>query len=164
MLAFVVFVASASLVACSGSSVRHSPTSKTTQTHAVKTNLSNKNTVLKRLNQQYAAWRGVPYKFGGIDKRGIDCSGFVYMALKKGLGITVPRSTTLLAKSGTDISNNKLRPGDLVFFKTGWGKRHVGIYLEKDQFMHASTSKGVMKSKLSNPYWRKHYWKSARIL
>lgn len=121
-------------------------------------------TIKKRLNQHYVAWHGVPYKIGGNDKRGIDCSGFVHLTYKKALGVTVPRSTNLLAKTGIHISRKQLVVGDLVFFKTGFAKQHVGIYMGDGQFIHASTSKGVMKSSLKSPYWSKHYWKSSRVL
>ena len=117
-----------------------------------------------RLHQHYLDWRGVPYKVGGNDRRGIDCSGFVHLTYKKALGVTVPRSTNLLAKTGTNIPRKQLTVGDLVFFKTGFTKQHVGIYMGNGQFIHASTSKGVMKSSLKSPYWSKHYWKSTRVL
>ena len=121
-------------------------------------------TIKERLNQHYMAWHGVPYKIGGNNKRGIDCSGFVHVTYKKALGVTVPRSTKLLAKTGKNISRKQLSVGDLVFFKTGFAKQHVGIYMGNGQFIHASTSKGVMKSNLKSPYWSKHYWKSTRVL
>ena len=118
----------------------------------------------QRLNQHYLAWRGVGYKIGGNDKRGIDCSGFVHITYKNALGITIPRSTQLLSKTGTPIPRKQLAVGDLVFFKTGFSKHHVGIYVGNSQFIHASTSKGVIKSSLTSPYWSKHYWKSSRVL
>jgi cell wall-associated NlpC family hydrolase len=118
----------------------------------------------ERLNRHYLAWHGVPYKTGGNDKRGVDCSGFVHLAYKNALGVTVPRSTKLLSKTGKAIPRKRLVVGDLVFFKTGLGKHHVGIYIGNSQFIHASTSKGVVKSNLKSPYWSKHYWKSARVL
>lgn len=120
--------------------------------------------ITERLNQQYLAWRGVPYKNGGSDKRGIDCSGFVHVAFKQALGIRLPRTTKLLSHTGIDISRRQLAAGDLVFFKTGFSKHHIGIYLGDGQFIHASTSRGVMKSSLKSPYWSKHYWKSTRVL
>jgi len=122
------------------------------------------NQVLHKLNTVYASWEGVPYKYGGNDKRGIDCSGFIHAALKTALGLDVPRSTQLLAQSGKQISDKELRAGDLVFFKTSKKDRHAGIYLADGRFMHASTSRGVMISQLQNPYWRDAYWKSRRIL
>ncbi|KPJ95916.1 MAG: hypothetical protein AMJ53_01770 [Gammaproteobacteria bacterium SG8_11] len=120
--------------------------------------------ILERLNEHYLAWHGVPYKIGGNDKRGIDCSGFVHLTYKKALGVSVPRSTKLLSQTGKAISRKQLTVGDLVFFKTGFAKQHVGIYMGNGQFIHASTSNGVMKSNLKSPYWSKHYWKSNRIL
>ncbi|MGD8592452.1 MAG: NlpC/P60 family protein [Gammaproteobacteria bacterium] len=118
----------------------------------------------ERLNQYFLAWHGVPYKIGGQDKHGIDCSGFVQLTYKNALGINIPRSTDLLLKTGKQISRNQLAVGDLVFFKTGFSKQHVGIYVGNGQFIHASSSKGVMKSSLKSPYWSKHYWKSNRVL
>jgi cell wall-associated NlpC family hydrolase len=64
---------------------------------------------------------------------------------------------------GKKVSQNNLKPGDLVFFKTGLFSRHVGIYLDKRKFLHASTSVGVTISSLDNQYWKKNYWKSVRI-
>ena len=118
----------------------------------------------ERLHQYFLAWHGVPYKIGGNDKRGIDCSGFVHLTYKNALGVNVPRSTKLLSKTGKEIPRKQLAVGDLVFFKTGFSKQHVGIYMGNGQFIHASTSKGVMKSSLKSPYWSKNYWKSTRVI
>jgi len=101
---------------------------------------------------------------GGLNKYGIDCSGFVYVTFRDAFGITLPRSTEGLAREGTPIKRQSLAVGDLVFFITGRSKHHVGIYIGNKQFIHASTSNGVMKSSLSNPYWIEHYWKSSRLL
>ena len=118
----------------------------------------------KRLDRQYRDWKGTPYRQGGMNRRGIDCSGFVYVAFRDGLGMHIPRTTESLANYGTHITKHQLNVGDLVFFKTGFGKHHVGIYIGNQQFVHASTSKGVMKSSLNNPYWADHYWKSIRLI
>lgn len=120
--------------------------------------------VQQLLTKQYYAWKGVPYRIGGNDKRGVDCSGFVHIAYKNALGMHLPRTTKKLAQTGKTIASKELNVGDLVFFKTGYKKRHVGIYIGDGQFIHASTSKGVMKSQLSSPYWSKHYWKSTRVI
>lgn len=111
----------------------------------------------------YNEWKGVKYKFGGNSKKGIDCSAFIQKAYKK-LDINIPRTTALQSKVGKQIRKNQLEIGDLVFFRTGKNSRHVGIYLENGRFMHASTSKGVIISKLSNVYFNKHYWKAQRII
>jgi cell wall-associated NlpC family hydrolase len=124
----------------------------------------NSDYIRNHLQKQYVAWKGVPYKEGGNSKRGVDCSGFVHLTFKNALGVNLPRSTKLLLKTGTPISRQQLSVGDLVFFKTGGSKRHVGIYIGKGQFIHASTSKGVIRSNLKSPYWSKHYWKSKRVL
>lgn len=118
----------------------------------------------QRLDRHYRNWKGTPYRLGGLSRRGIDCSGFVHLAFRDVLGMNIPRSTDMLADTGTRIAKNQLNVGDLVFFKTGFSKHHVGIYLGKQQFMHASTSRGVMKSSLNNPYWSAHYWKSTRLI
>jgi cell wall-associated NlpC family hydrolase len=117
---------------------------------------------LKKLYTHYNEWRGVKYQIGGMSKKGVDCSGFVHIAYKEKMHRNIPRSTELMSTSGKEISSKNLRPGDLVFFKTGWKVRHVGIYVGKGEFIHASTSRGVTKSKLNNPYWSDTYWMSRR--
>ena len=116
------------------------------------------------LTQQHRDWKGTPYKLGGNSKNGIDCSGFVHITFKQRLGLKLPRTTSQLSKTGMKISRNQLTIGDLVFFTTGFSKRHVGIYMGNNSFLHASTSKGVMISSMDSPYWSKHYWKATRIL
>jgi len=118
--------------------------------------------IKQRLYSQHKHWQGTRYQLGGLSKKGIDCSGFVLLTFKEQLGITLPRTTREQAKRGTTISRKQLKAGDLVFFKTSIKVRHVGIYIEDDKFLHASTSKGVMISELNNSYWRKAYWKAVR--
>ena len=128
-----------------------------------KIDLKNSSTVKNKLYAQYKNWKGVKYRMGGLSKNGVDCSGFVYTTFRSKLGINIPRSTELQASTGKQIELSKLRPGDLVFFKTKTKVRHVGIYLENNNFLHASTSKGVMISKLDNVYWKSKYWKAHRL-
>lgn len=116
------------------------------------------------LYAQYKEWQGSPYRLGGLSKRGVDCSGFVYLTFKDRFGLAFPRTTKGQVKLGKSVSIKKLQTGDLVFFKTGWRTRHVGIYLSGGRFLHASTSKGVIISKLDNVYWKKKYWTSRRVL
>ncbi|WP_425313972.1 NlpC/P60 family protein [Shewanella salipaludis] len=108
-------------------------------------------------------WRGVPYRFGGNSKRGIDCSALVALALKDMLGKQLPRTVAEQRRLGKEVPRNELQSGDLLFFKTGSSSRHVGIYLDKDRFLHASTSKGVTVSSLLNPYWAAKYWVAKRL-
>lgn len=116
------------------------------------------------LYQQHSEWAGTPYRFGGLDQSGIDCSGLVYKTFNEAFGLPLPRTTRGQVKIGEPVASGSLRAGDLLFFKTG-GKtgRHVGIYVEDTRFLHASTSRGVVFSDLRNPYWASAYWQARRI-
>ena len=118
-----------------------------------------KQQLLSQLNQ----WKGVPHKYGGLSKQGIDCSGFVHLIFAQEFGIQVPRTTQYQMRKGVVVEQAELIPGDLVFFITGFDQRHVGIYMGENQFMHTSSSRGVMISKLSNPYWSGVYWHARRL-
>ncbi len=105
---------------------------------------------------------GVPYVFGGTSTAGFDCSGFVQHVFAM-LGIGLPRT----ADAQYDVGRPALggpHPGDLVFFDTYGGVSHVGIYLGKGQFVHASSSHGVMVSHLSDSYWAARYVGAKRLI
>ena len=127
--------------------------------------LSDSITVIANLNDQLRNWRGTPYRYGGMSRGGVDCSGFVLMTFRDRFDLQLPRETHKQAELGTEIDKDDLLPGDLVFFKTGSGESglHVGIYDTDNQFIHASTSRGVMRSSLDNVYWRKNFWQARRI-
>jgi len=125
--------------------------------------LSDTHKVKQILNQQYKDWRYVPYRMGGVSKNGIDCSGLVYQTYRTKLGFDIPRSTEYQSKIGRSIQQGQLRAGDMVFFKTGIFTRHVGMYIDKGNFLHVSSSKGVTISSLEDPYWASAYWKAQRI-
>ncbi len=110
----------------------------------------------------YNSWKGTPYKLGGTGRRGIDCSAFVQNLYKEVYGINLPRTTKLQVKEGKKIKRSSLEIGDLVFFKTGFNTRHVGVYVGNNEFVHASTSKGVIKSQIVY-YWDDKYWQSRRM-
>lgn len=118
----------------------------------------------QKLETQYALYKGVKYKYGGTDKRGFDCSGFTQKVYSNAFQINLPRTTDEMSELGNKISKQKLLPGDLVFFRPSRKYKHVGIYVGDDLFIHSSTSKGVIKSKLENPYWDKKYKYAKRIL
>lgn len=115
------------------------------------------------LSRHYKSWIHTRYKLGGLSKAGIDCSGFVHVTYRDVFNKKLPRSTRQLAKTGKAVTQESLKLGDLVFFKTGRSKRHVGIYINNGKFIHASTSRGVMQSSLRTDYWSKHYWKAQRV-
>jgi probable lipoprotein NlpC len=100
-----------------------------------------------------------------MTRHGVDCSGFVLTTFRDQFDLQLPRETSAQAEIGTEIDKSDLLPGDLVFFKTGAGDSglHVGIYDTDNQFIHASTSRGVMRSSLDNVYWRKKFWQARRI-
>ncbi|WP_394129141.1 C40 family peptidase [Shewanella maritima] len=115
------------------------------------------------LNAFYQHWQGTPYRLGGLDKRGMDCSGFVYLAHQSILGSYIPRTVEGQTDLGNKIDKSQLLVGDLVFFKTSWRGRHVGIYMGNGQFMHVSTKRGVMMSRMDNVYWQPRFWFASRI-
>jgi cell wall-associated NlpC family hydrolase len=109
-------------------------------------------------------YRGVPYKFGGVDVNGFDCSGYTYFVFQKH-NITLPRTADVQFNAGLPVQQKDLLPGDLVFFETDEkGPSHVGIYAGGGKFWHASSSRGVMLSGLSETYWKARYLGSRRIL
>lgn len=119
--------------------------------------------VVGELYRQHREWQGVRYRLGGINKTGIDCSGFVQLTYQSKLGVSLPRTARQQSKLGIEIRKHQLEAGDLVFFRTGPTSKHVGIYLEKNKFLHVSQRKGVTISQMDNVYWKSRYWKSVRL-
>jgi len=117
----------------------------------------------RALLAQYKDWYGTPHKWGGMSKQGVDCSGLVKLTFEQKFSLSLPRTTASQVKEGYSIKRAQLRTGDLVFFKTGVNVRHVGIMVDNLQFFHASSSRGVILSRLDNPYWNSHYWQSRRV-
>ena len=79
-------------------------------------------------------------------------------------GLELPRSTYEQQETGKSVSRTNLRTGDLVLFRAGSTGRHVGIYIGNNQFVHASTSSGVIISSMNEPYWKKRYNEARRVL
>lgn len=124
--------------------------------------LSDSRYVAALLNIYIRDWQGTPYRFGGLSHRGVDCSGFTLMTYREIFGLQLPRTTKEQAGWGEKVKRAQLNPGDLVFFKTGFRQKHVGIYLQDYQFVHASLSKGVTISSLDDDYWQSHFWQARR--
>ena len=126
------------------------------QNHSQKQSYSRNNTLLQNYIQN---WIGVPYKYGGMSKRGIDCSGFTFTVFNEVYDYNLPRTALDQYKSGRKVRTAQLTEGDLVFFRgvRGAGIDHVGVYLEDGKFVHASTSIGVTISDLSEDYYKTRF-------
>lgn len=122
------------------------------------------NNIEQLLRSEANRWKGTPHRLGGNSRKGIDCSGLVSQLYKSLFNIRLPRSARDQARVGTPVSRIQIRAGDLVFFLPPKKGRHVGIYLGRGEFVHASSTNGVMISNMTNPYWRKCYWKARRVL
>jgi cell wall-associated NlpC family hydrolase len=110
-------------------------------------------------------WYGTRYQMGGMGKRGIDCSALVQKLYSYVYGMDVLRTSLMQFRSSEFVSNiASLKEGDLVFFRIHGGPvSHVGVYLHNNYFVHASSSKGVMISKLTDAYWTKVYVGGGRL-
>ena len=112
------------------------------------------------------SWWGTPYRMGGSTQKGIDCSAFTQTLMSVIYGQEIPRTAQGQKDFCSPLDLNDLHEGDLVFFKTGRGREitHVGIYLQEDQFVHASSSNGVMISSLGEPYWTRNFVSAGRVV
>jgi lipoprotein Spr len=108
-------------------------------------------------------WYGTRYRLGGTTKSGVDCSAFVQAVYLSAFAITLPRTARDQFKASRIISATELKEGDLVFFNTRGGISHVGIYLQNNKFVHASSSSGVKISDMFEPYYLKRYMGAGRI-
>ncbi len=118
--------------------------------------------IAQQLTRSALRFLGVPYVFGGTSTSGFDCSGFVQhvFALR---GIGLPRTADAQYDVGRPAVGGP-RAGDLVFFDTYGGVSHVGIYLGRGMFVHASSSHGVMVSHLGDSYWAARYVGAKRLI
>ncbi len=120
-----------------------------------------------KLYLEAADWIGTPYRSGGDSNRGTDCSGMVYQIYRKVYRTQVPRNTEELKDKSNKIAKRNLKEGDLVFFSSNRSRKrvaHVGIYLKNGKFIHSSTSRGVIISRLGEDYYSRHWICGGRII
>ncbi|MDB5020000.1 MAG: hypothetical protein JWQ28_1127 [Pedobacter sp.] len=146
------------LSACT--SRRYSPT--TTQAARAADAMANLNN--KDLYKFIANWTGVKYRLGGLDKNGIDCSGFALLLEKDIFGLKIPRRSVEQANVIDNKNLNQLKEGDLIFFSFGGAEvDHVGVYLNNNYFVHASPSRGIIVDDLNLPGYQKAIVKAGTI-
>lgn len=122
--------------------------------------------IAKALIVEARGWIGTPYRYGGKDKNGADCSGFIMQVFKNAAGLSLPRSSADQCKFCQPVDRAELRVGDLVFFSSNAsnGKiAHVGMYIGNETMIHASSSRGVTESSLNANYYVSHYLMSGRV-
>ena len=122
--------------------------------------------VAEALISEAREWIGTPYRYGGKEKGGADCSGFIMQVYKAVTGIPLPRTTQGQRDFCTEIKKDDLAAGDLIFFssKAAGGKTaHVGMYLGNGTMIHASSSRGVIESSINSSYYVKYYLSSGRV-
>ncbi len=130
----------------------------------------NKQGTAENIVRYAKTFTGTRYKFGGTTKKGMDCSGLVYVSFKKEK-IQLPRVSRDMAKKGKRIPVAKAKKGDLLFFKTNKNRtviNHVGLVVENKRgtlfFIHSTSSKGVLVSSLDEKYWKRAFVEVRRVL
>lgn len=159
------------LLVISSCKSKKSYSNKKRQTQTVKVNTTAKPSKEAETIVKYAkTFDGTRYKYGGITKRGMDCSGLIYTSFKAH-NVSLPRTTSGLQGTGDWIDLKEVNVGDLVFFATKKNSRkvnHVGIVTNvrtgNVEFIHASSSRGVMVSSLAEKYWYFAFVQARRVL
>lgn len=125
--------------------------------------LTNKEVKSSKLYSFVNDWYGSPYKYGGCQKSGVDCSCFTDILYEHVYGFKTARTAGEIYKACDKISISAVKEGDLVFFITnGKNVSHVGVFLRSNKFVHASTSKGVIISDLGESYYKKTFYSAGR--
>ena len=127
-------------------------------------------TIADRIVANALKYKGVKYKFGGTTRRGMDCSGVIFVAFGQE-NFHLPRVSRDMAKKGEKIPINKVKKGDLLFFKTSKSNRninHVGLVISNNKgqirFIHSTSSRGVIVSSISEKYWKRAFVKATNLL
>ncbi|KAB8154349.1 NlpC/P60 family protein [Kordia sp. TARA_039_SRF] len=165
-----------SIVSCGSSRKTSSSRTKSKSTTVVRKTSKKRKIDRKAFNKADAivatamAYKGTRYKFGGTDKKGMDCSGLTYTAF--GMHhVELPRISYQQATKGKRIQLSAVKKGDLLFFQTNKNRKrinHVGLVISHKsgviQFIHSTTSRGVLVSSLKERYWKNAFTEARRVL
>ena len=162
-----LFLLSAFLVACHAkreSSATNTIEKSSTEKYAAMIGIPADDLKNKKLVHFLDNWYGVPYKYGSADKHGIDCSHLACKVMSEVYSKKIAGTAGDIEKASEHIKANKLKEGDLVFFKIeSKNVSHIGVYVANNHFIHASSKRGVVISDLNEPYYKKYYYSAGRI-
>lgn len=146
------------------SGVKSAVRGSVTERYASILNVKEKELRNEKLYHFIDKWMGVPHRTGGMDLKGIDCSGFTYLLEKEVYDRSLPRTAKSMAEEVRRKYEEDLKEGDLVFFDFDGQKfSHVGVYLHNNKFVHASTSKGVIISNLKDAWYYKYFSRAGSV-
>lgn len=127
---------------------------------------SNDAALVARLIDGAYEWVGTPYRYGGTERTGADCSGFLQRLFADVAAVSLPRNSRKQAEYCRPVARERLQPGDLVFFngsRVGGDIGHVGLYLGEERMIHASSSRGVTVSAITDRYYTQRYCGGGRV-
>ena len=132
--------------------------------------IEKKVTIADKIVWTAVTYKGVPYRFGGMSKRGMDCSGLIFTSFQQ-RNVSIARSSQEMYRQGESISLREVQRGDLLFFKTSRRRgrvNHVGLVTSVDngdvRFIHSTTSQGVIVTSLDENYWKHAFVEAKRVL
>lgn len=121
----------------------------------------------RSLYSEGCKWLGTPYKYGGNDRNGVDCSGLMVAIYRDALNIKLPRTSRQQSEWCRRVDIKNLQPGDLLFFDTSRDRNgkvsHVGLYLGSGEMLHSSTSRGVIVSTIVDNYYSERLLACGRV-
>jgi lipoprotein Spr len=110
------------------------------------------------------SWYATPYKYGGCNKDGVDCSNFASVIYREIYQKQLTGSSASIFNQCKVVQKEELQEGDLLFFKVESNTiSHIGVYLQNNKFVHATTKKGVMINDLDEVYYKKYFFKAGRV-
>lgn len=119
--------------------------------------------------QEAMSHLGTPYKYGGYEADGFDCSGLIFYSSRESIKVQLPRTASAIHRFVKEIKLEDCQKGDLLFFKTTTSGKisHVGIYLGNAEFISSisdGTKTGVVISSMNHSYWKEKFYSAGRFL